>query len=92
MTNAEHHPNTEGLMNRRTALAAVLLASLSVGLQTVIAQPKQRIQLSQLQAMFSDMLARAPWNVDGPLLWGYFFFDTMASRLQQIASALAPQG
>ena len=79
-------------MNRRNAVAAVLLATLSVGPQITMAQSKQKIQLSQLQSMFSDMRARAPWNVDGSLLWGYFFFDTRASRLQQIASELAPFG
>lgn len=79
-------------MNRRDAMAAALFATLSVGLQTAMAQSKQKIQLSQLQSMFSDMRARTPWNVDGPLLWGYFFFDTKASRLEQIASELAPLG
>jgi len=79
-------------MNRRNAVAAVLLAILSVGPQTAMAQSKQKIQLAQLQSMFSDMRARAPWNVDGPLLWGYFFFDTRPSGLQQIASELAPLG
>lgn len=79
-------------MNRRNAAAAVLLATLSVGPQITMAQSKQKIQLSQLHSMFSDMRARAPWNVDGPLLWGYFFFDTRAPSLQQVAAELAPLG
>jgi hypothetical protein len=84
-------PAPEFFMNRRNA-AAILLAALSIGSPVTMAQSKQMIQLSQLQTMFADMRARAPWNVDGPLLWGYFFFDTNASRLRQVASELVPLG
>lgn len=78
-------------MNRRNA-AAVVLVALSLGSQAVMAQSSQKIQLSQLQIMFADMRAKTPWNVDGPLLWGYFFVDTKESSLNQVASELAPLG
>ena len=52
------------------------------------AQSTQRIQLTQIEAMFSDMRARAPWNVDGPLLWGYFFFDPSEQKLRNVAKEL----
>jgi hypothetical protein len=79
-------------MNLRNAVAAVLIATLSFGPQITIAQVKQKIQLSHLQSLFSDIRAKTPWNIDGPMLWGYFFVDTEASRLLQIASELAPLG
>jgi hypothetical protein len=42
--------------------------------------------------MFSNMRAKAPWNVDGPLLWGYFFFDPSSSKLHRAASELQVAG
>lgn len=38
------------------------------------------------------MRAKAPWNVDGPLLWGYFFLDSSRSKLEQAALQLSGQG
>lgn len=38
--------------------------------------------------MFSAMRAKAPWDVDGPLLWGYFFLDASREKLEQAASEL----
>ena len=70
------------------ATAAVLLSFHS----TVMAQARPQIQLSQLEAMFSDMRAKAPWNVDEPLLWGFFFFDPSAAKLREAASELQASG
>ena len=56
------------------------------------AQGPRRIQLAQVEAMFANMRAKAPWNVDGPLLWGYFFFDPSREKLEQAASELQPAG
>ena len=66
--------------------AAILLSAAS--LTETKAQTSQRIQLSQLEGMFSNMRAKAPWNVDGPLLWGYFFFDPSRDKLQDAAKEL----
>ena len=38
--------------------------------------------------MFSNMRAKAPWNVDGPLLWGYFFLDPSQEKLASVAKEL----
>lgn len=38
------------------------------------------------------MRAKAPWNVDGPLLWGYFFFASSRDNLEQVASELDGKG
>jgi hypothetical protein len=70
---------------------AVLLALLLVPL-TVIAQAQRRIQLAQLEAMFANMRAKTKWNVDGPLLWGYFFLDPSEQKLQQAANELSAAG
>jgi hypothetical protein len=72
-------------------LLPVLLAALSLAVTNpppASAQTSQRIQLSQLEAMFSDMRAKAPWNVDGPLLWGYFFLDPSQEKLASAAQEL----
>ena len=53
-----------------------------------MAQTSPHIQLSQLEAMFSGMRAKTPWNVDGPLLWGYFFLDPSQEKLASAAKEL----
>jgi hypothetical protein len=45
-----------------------------------------------LNWMFTSMRRDTKWNVNGPLLWGYFFTDHSASRLQKAAEFLAAQG
>ena len=52
----------------------------------------KKIPLSQIEAMFSNMRAKAPWNVDGPLLWGYFFIDPSRESLEQAAVELQAAG
>ena len=72
-------------------LLRVLLAALSLGAvypSVATAQTSQRIELSQLEAMFSNMQAKAPRNVDGPLLWGYFFLDPSQEKLTSAAKEL----
>jgi len=78
-------------MNRGIAPAVLFVVTLLFHTQIATAQSSQ-IQLAQLQAMFSDMRAKAPWNVDGPLLWGYFFLDSKPSRLREAASELQAAG
>jgi hypothetical protein len=67
----------------------MLLAAASA---SVLAQPAERIQLRQLEAMFAQMRAKTPWNVDGPLLWGYFFFGANAEKIKTAAAELQTQG
>lgn len=57
-----------------------------------MAQTQRKIPRSQLDAMFSQMRAKTPWNVDGPLLWGYFFLDGSRVKLELAASELASKG
>jgi hypothetical protein len=50
------------------------------------------IELAQLEGMFSGMRAKTEWNVDGPMLWGYFFTDRSAEKLERAATILVAQG
>ena len=70
------------------ALTALLIAC-SVPAQ---AQVAPKIPLDKLQAMFANMRAQPPWNVDGPLLWGYFFLDPDRARLDAAAAELSGKG
>jgi hypothetical protein len=80
-------------MMRRILLSLAATAVVLVSFHTAAtAQARQQIQLSQLEVMFADMRAKAPWNVDGPLLWGFFFFDPSAAKLREAASELQASG
>lgn len=74
------------------SVTLALLVSLVAMSTSSHAQAPQRIQLSQLEAMFANMRAKAPWNVDGPLLWGYFFFDPEQVKLERAAAELKTVG
>ena len=50
------------------------------------------IELEMLQDMFSGMRANTNWNVDGPMLWGYFFTEPNAEKLEKAATHLTAQG
>src|SRR5215831_13173577 len=50
------------------------------------------ISLDQLEDMFARMKAEAPFEVDGELLWGYFFTDPDKSKLRPVADALVAEG
>ena len=44
--------------------------------------------LADLQTMFDNMRSQTTWNVDGSLLWGYFFFDPGPDKLRTLAAEL----
>jgi hypothetical protein len=72
---------------------AVLMLSCALAFAHPAADAQgSRIQLSQIEAMFANMRAKAPWNVDGPLLWGYFFFDPRREKLERAATELQASG
>jgi hypothetical protein len=50
------------------------------------------IPLNALEEMFENMRAHTKWNVDGPMLWGYFFLDPNADKLQKAADHLTDEG
>jgi len=56
------------------------------------AQIAPQISLSQLQEMFDNMRAKTHWNIDGPMLWGYYFLDSDSAKLDAAAAELTSQG
>ena len=74
-------------LRRRSVCLALLSAPL-----TLVAQFQHRIQLPQLEAMFANMRSKTKWNVDGPLLWGYFFVDPSEQKLWAAAGELSAAG
>jgi hypothetical protein len=52
----------------------------------------RRIPLAQIEELFSRMRQQSGLDVDGPLLWGYFFTDRDARRLKAVADHLASDG
>ena len=80
-------------MNLRPKSATLALAlAIAATCMPATAQAPKRIQLAQLEAMFASMRTSTPWNVDGPLLWGYFFFDPSRAKLEQAANELQTAG
>lgn len=73
---------------KRLLISAILSASL------MVAEPSfaETISREQLAEMFSSMRANPSWNVDGPLLWGYFFTAPKQALLEPIAKMLADRG
>lgn len=47
------------------------------------------ITLEQVEEMFKNMRTKSNWDVDGVLLWGYFFTAMEPGRLEKLAHALA---
>lgn len=70
---------------------AFLVATSLVG-PDAFAQRAPKISQAQIDAMFANMRAHAPWDVDGPLLWSFFFLDPDKSKLQAAGADLATQG
>lgn len=50
------------------------------------------ITLEQLEEMFANMREHTDWDVEGELLWGYFFTDTDHDKLEKAAVALDEMG
>jgi hypothetical protein len=76
----------------RNAFATLTLTGIVVSAATA---GDKVITLEQLNQMFADMRAGPnykKWNVDGDLLWGYFFADRDAKKLQPVADHLTKAG
>lgn len=80
------------MSTRRTFILDFLALALALPPLLAFAQTHRRIPLAQLQAMFADMRAKTKWNIDGPLLWGYFFFDPSPEKLKQASANLEASG
>jgi hypothetical protein len=60
--------------------------------QPVAIAEKKMIPLSQLKEMFAKIRAETKWNIDGDMLWGYFFTDTDSKKLQPLVQHLTSRG
>ena len=76
----------------RALAFASLAAALLVAAAPTQAQFAPKIPLQQLQAMFANMRSQTHWNVDGPLLWGFYFLDPERAKLEAAASELSAKG
>ena len=83
----------QSFMNKDRSLTALFIAAILAVLPPQgIAQVQEQITLAQLEQMFSNMRAKTNWNVDGPLLWGYFFFDPNPEKLKRANAELEALG
>ena len=48
--------------------------------------------LAQLEQMFRNMKDQSGWNINGDLLWGYFFTDQNPQRLEPLGQHLSELG
>ena len=78
--------------SRRSAL--LIAAGIASGIAPLLAlaQSDARIPLTQLETMFSNMRAKTKWNLDAPLLWGFFFLDPNRAKLSKLANQLESEG
>jgi hypothetical protein len=53
---------------------------------------QNQIPKSQLQGMFDNIAAETKWNLDGDMLWGYFFTDADRTALERASEKLERQG
>jgi hypothetical protein len=72
-----------------------LLSLLALAVSSAIAQQKgnsRMITPQALEEMFGNMRAKTKWNIDGDLLWGYFFFDRRQEKLRLLGQELQKSG
>jgi hypothetical protein len=75
----------------RAALLALPLA-LAAFAPPAGAQVAPKISAQQLEKMFANMRTQTHWNIDGPMLWGYYFLDGDRVKLDVLSNALVGQG
>lgn len=54
--------------------------------------PNKAITLEKLQEMFQSMSETPGWNLDTPLLWGYFFTNNEPDLLEKTKAILEEKG
>lgn len=68
------------------------MAALVLTASPMMAMAAPPISRAQLEEMFSNMRRSTTWNVDAPLLWGYFFTDPDRAKIDEAAKTLVGQG
>ncbi len=54
--------------------------------------PNKNITIEQLEEMFANIKAKADWDMDGSMLWGYFFTHHEPSLLEKTKKVLIKKG
>ena len=52
----------------------------------------ETITLQQLQEMFAGLRSESDWNIDGEMLWGYYFTAPAPEVLESVAETLSERG
>ncbi|MFT3957112.1 MAG: ribonuclease E inhibitor RraB [Piscinibacter sp.] len=84
--------NAASPIRRRAVLARLGAVAVAAAVPLVHAQAMPRIQLAEMERLFANLRTRTAWNVDGPLLWGYFFYDASTDKLDKAGAALVAAG
>ena len=71
-----------------TAILALALAAVCSPIRAQVTH----IPKAQLDTMFADMKANAPWDISGNLLWGYYFISSDKQALTAAGDVLVAQG
>jgi hypothetical protein len=50
------------------------------------------ISFGILQDMFANIAADTDWDMNGPMLWGYFFVDRSREKLESVVPELEQEG
>lgn len=50
------------------------------------------IEFSALEEMFENIQTKTDWNINGSMLWGYFFTDKSSQKLEAAAIELEASG
>lgn len=73
-------------MKKRISLLSTLPWAATLRLQM------ETITLEQLQKLFGDLRAETSWDMDGEMLWGYYFVSDDANQLTEAGALLASEG
>jgi len=76
----------------RLLTIALIEAVLGGVMHNASATDRPTITLEQLQTMFANIKSKTTWNLDGPLLWGYFFMDPDTKKLEAAGDELTRNG
>ena len=60
--------------------------------QTAAHAKNTMMTLQQMEEMFANMRAKTNWDVDGEMLWGYFFTDPDTNKLSRASERLTASG
>ena len=52
----------------------------------------REVPIERIEQLFNQMQSQAKWNVEAPMVWGYFFFDPERERLAQLAEEMKSSG